>query len=567
MKQSLLFLLCALFSVSVMAQQVPNGDFELWTGTTPNEWDTSNENVLGTQFTTVSKITSGAQSGSFAAKVETQTKTIFMVGPVTLPGILTLGDFNLDIANQSASLTGGEAFTHRPYSLRGYYKVTPAAGDTPLIGVGISKWNEETGERDTLGFGLMYFGEATSTWTAFEIVIEYTSTEIPDTMNVIIASSDLMNNTTFINGSTISVDNLSFYYPPALNIVSIAAQQDVTVNQGTAFADLSLPAEVEVSLDNATTTNLSVIWQEGGYNPDVADTYTLTGIVQLVDGILNPLNLTAQIQVIVNPIVNPDREIVSVQDFNPIEVDYMTEFGDLNLPETAVVTLDDESTEELSLVWLQGDYDGSVPGSYFVTGTLVLVDGILNTANITAEIQVVVNEEVVPNKTIVTVQNFAGFEVDHMTAFESLELPLTAIVYLDDETTETLNVEWLQGDYPADGDMPGTYTLTGNLQLIDNIINPQNITAEITVTINEPNVIALSKAGFKVYPNPTSEIINVQLASTSKITISNLAGNTVFSCKAEAGEISIDVSKLPAANYLMSIETEKGIHTLNIIVQ
>ena len=139
MKQSLLFLLCALFSVSVMAQQVPNGDFELWTGTTPNEWDTSNENVLGTQFTTVSKITSGAQSGSFAAKVETQTKTIFMVGPVTLPGILTLGDFNLDIANQTANLTGGEAFTHRPYSLRGYYKATPAVGDTPLIGVGISK--------------------------------------------------------------------------------------------------------------------------------------------------------------------------------------------------------------------------------------------------------------------------------------------------------------------------------------------------------------------------------------------------------------------------------------------
>ncbi len=192
---------------------MPNASLELWTGNTPDNWDTSNELILSTQYTTVQKVSTDVQHGSFAAKVITETRNVIFVGDVTLPGILTLGDFILDFVSQSADIQGGIPFTTRPTALNGYYKANHVQGDSAFIGVGFSKWNQATNHRDTIGLGLMYFNQSVNTWTPFSIPITWDSSDNPDSCNIMIVSSDVLNHSTFITGSAIWVDNLSFEYP------------------------------------------------------------------------------------------------------------------------------------------------------------------------------------------------------------------------------------------------------------------------------------------------------------------------------------------------------------------
>jgi hypothetical protein len=213
MKTWFLIFLFFFFSGAMIAQQIPNGDFEIWSGLNPDQWDTSNETVMGLyQFTTVTKETSNPQNGSNSAKVETVSQNIIFVGTVTMPGILTLGDFILDIVAETAVIEGGIAFAHRPLALKGYYQATPVANDSAFVGVGFTKWNPLLNQRDTIGEGLMYFSQTVNSWTEFTIPVQWSSPDNPDSCNIIVASSDVINITSFPTGSTIRVDNLSFEY-------------------------------------------------------------------------------------------------------------------------------------------------------------------------------------------------------------------------------------------------------------------------------------------------------------------------------------------------------------------
>ncbi len=62
------------------------------------------------------------------------------------------------------------------------------------------------------------------------------------------------------------------------------------------------------------------------------------------------------------------------------------------------VTLDNGSTTDLDVTWDGGTpaYDGDTPGTYNFEGTLTLPDGILNPEDLTAEVDVIVEEEIIP---------------------------------------------------------------------------------------------------------------------------------------------------------------------------
>lgn len=89
--------------------------------------------------------------------------------------------------------------------------------------------------------------------------------------------------------------------PPARNIVSVAQISDINVANGTLFANINLPTTVQVTLDDSSTANLDVSWNQGSYDGNTAGTYALTGdIILPVDGsITNTSNLTASVNVIV----------------------------------------------------------------------------------------------------------------------------------------------------------------------------------------------------------------------------------------------------------------------------
>jgi hypothetical protein len=196
--------------IPLFAQQIPNGSFETWTNGEPNQWKTSNQSILGlVNFTMVTKDVSNAQQGTASAKLTVVTKTIPFSGTYTLPGVLTLGKLNIDIAAQTASVTGGTPFTGMPLKLTGHYKYQPVNNDMCVMGWGLTKWNN--GIRDTIGFGAIDTNVTLNSWTYFEISLKYLLTEIPDTMNIIILNSNPFDGVDH-TGTNMWVDNLSFVY-------------------------------------------------------------------------------------------------------------------------------------------------------------------------------------------------------------------------------------------------------------------------------------------------------------------------------------------------------------------
>lgn len=198
MKRIFTTLFAVLFVAFTYAQNIPNNEFENWTSGKPTSWDAPN--ITGF-VTTVTEVTSGQHSGAKSCKIETKSS---LMG--TVPGFITLGVF--DLASQSIS--GGIPFPYRPSKLKGYYKYTPAGADQCFVGIGLSKI--VGGVRDTIGQGLLQSTIAVASWTAFEQDITWTSTDDPDSLNIIISSSNLT--ATGVVGSVLYVDSLYFEFLP-----------------------------------------------------------------------------------------------------------------------------------------------------------------------------------------------------------------------------------------------------------------------------------------------------------------------------------------------------------------
>ena len=216
MKQTLLFgiLFTFLFTGVFAQQQVPNGDFENWETHAlgfdfPTGWDTPNTDLYPADTLNV-RLSNDAAHGSFSALLE----TILVASVFVTPGALTLGDFLVDYATNTATFEGGIPFTDRPLALKGSIKNYPAANDSSMVTVLFTKYSTTKGQRDTIGFGTKSFSETLDNWTNFSIPIYFADTvSIPDTMNIIVISSNI---TLPINGGHMFIDNLAFEYPAGI---------------------------------------------------------------------------------------------------------------------------------------------------------------------------------------------------------------------------------------------------------------------------------------------------------------------------------------------------------------
>ncbi|MGI6751576.1 MAG: S-layer homology domain-containing protein [Anaerovoracaceae bacterium] len=84
-------------------------------------------------------------------------------------------------------------------------------------------------------------------------------------------------------------------------VESVETLADINVANGTAIGGVSLPATVEVTLDDATTENLAVTWDTAGYDGNTAGTYTFAGTLTLPGNntIANTANVKASVKVVV----------------------------------------------------------------------------------------------------------------------------------------------------------------------------------------------------------------------------------------------------------------------------
>ncbi|WP_027383466.1 T9SS type A sorting domain-containing protein [Epilithonimonas caeni] len=82
--------------------------------------------------------------------------------------------------------------------------------------------------------------------------------------------------------------------------------------------------------------------------------------------------------------------------------------------------------------------------------------------------------------------------------------------------------------------------------------------------MDQLSVSEINKTQINIFPNPTSDFINIKSDGTIKtIKLYNAAGSLV---KTESNDLSkINISTFPKGNYLISIETDSGIETKKII--
>lgn len=201
-----------LFANPILSQQVPNGNFESWYNESnyqnPTNWDTPNSTTGSLNIFTVTKETSIVQNGTASAKI--QSKSIF---GTPIPGLITLGDFNVNIGNFQSSIVGGFPFNFKPNVLKGYYQYEPVFGDQAFIGVILLRQNGNLW--DTIASGNFKPSSTVLNWTQFSININYSNNQLtPTHLNIIILSSDKDYPQP---NSILYIDNLTFEYNNNIN--------------------------------------------------------------------------------------------------------------------------------------------------------------------------------------------------------------------------------------------------------------------------------------------------------------------------------------------------------------
>jgi len=203
MKKTFTLLSLLLFVLFTSAQTIPNPGFEDWvtigTYENPVSWSTPNPFTSLAGVVTVTK-SEDAHSGSYSARLETMT----VLGPNVSPGLVTLGNFAVDLLSGEPTFSGGIEMPDMVKNFSGWYKYSGVDNDSAYVFM-LSFRHPEGEEIDTVGVGMTYLHDA-SDWTSFSIDM-YQISELPaDSFNVIIMSSP---SASLHVGSMLHVDDLA----------------------------------------------------------------------------------------------------------------------------------------------------------------------------------------------------------------------------------------------------------------------------------------------------------------------------------------------------------------------
>ena len=84
---------------------------------------------------------------------------------------------------------------------------------------------------------------------------------------------------------------------------------------------------------------------------------------------------------------------------------------------------------------------------------------------------------------ITEIEDLYSINVEYGTDFEDIGLPEKVNATLEDGSTRELDVTWIARDY--DGESPDIYTIQGELELTEDIINPDDLKPSIEVIVQE----------------------------------------------------------------------------------
>jgi hypothetical protein len=212
----------SLISLNIEAQTVINGDFENWEGAgtaceDPVDWDTPNDGLSLFGLCSVLKEEGSVQNGGTAVRLVT---TNIPLLNIKAPAAITTGEFILDLDNPfQSSVGGGTPIWGLPDAFMGYYDYVPNGGDSLTIQI---RFFDITGSDTTMISEDEFIDwNTTGGYTAFNLPINYMTSDDPELMQILIRSTRDTENATA--GSTLYIDNLS------LSGISSANQVDLPV--------------------------------------------------------------------------------------------------------------------------------------------------------------------------------------------------------------------------------------------------------------------------------------------------------------------------------------------------
>ena len=175
-------------------------------------------------------------------------------------------------------------------------------------------------------------------------------------------------------------------------VTTIGAISDITVPYGTELSNVELPTTVSIGLSNSTTTSAAITWDGGTpvYDPDTAGTYSFSGTLSLPSDINNPANIKATVDVIVSEVSIPT--VTTIGAISDITVPYGTELSNVELPTTVSIGLSNSTTTSAAITWDGGTpvYDPDTAGTYSFSGTIAPSYDFVNSNNLRASAQVIV---------------------------------------------------------------------------------------------------------------------------------------------------------------------------------
>lgn len=151
------------------------------------------------------------------------------------------------------------------------------------------------------------------------------------------------------------------------------------------------------------------------------------------------------------------------------------------------------------------------------------------------ELNAILDQWGADTRRVLSIQNPVSVSVDVGTAFDRLALPSTVQVVLSDGGETAIPVVWSADGYKAD--QKGTYVLSGNLVLPEDVQNPDQLAASVTVVVKQP------ETGYE-------KLLTVQYTQNAELTAEgNLSptfdGNSIYAAKVQPGE-EITLSFTPA---------------------
>ncbi len=229
MKNSISLFVALSMGYLTAQQQLENPGFETWEGSgatlEPVDWSslkTSNSTTLAQAAPQVLFQDTG-RNGGLAVKLENKSAL-----GVVANGIVTNGrvhaDFNPNngfVYTESNDPKWNTPFTSRPDSLTGWYKFQPASsgGNTDKGKVEVFLHKTTSGQNpvgntaaNMIGKARFNMTESASDWTRFTVPFNYTSTDNPEYVLVVLTSGD---STNAIAGSIAWFDDLELIYSTA----------------------------------------------------------------------------------------------------------------------------------------------------------------------------------------------------------------------------------------------------------------------------------------------------------------------------------------------------------------